>query len=205
VADLDVLRRWGDVGVGRKLAMRRAVIAGVTVLLAIVTSVSPCHGREPYENQWGPFTGTVVDAGTGQPIPGAVFTVIWVRWIPMIAERWEYFYDARVAVADEAGRFEIPRRFPALLGFLIDPVRLSCVAPGYAPYRDVGTQSVPIQAKLRPLNAEERRLAGSFDEQLVTIPHDRCLELEDAVNERRQRMRLPPVGLCSGNIDRVLQ
>ncbi len=177
--------------------MRRAVIAAVTVVLTTVTAAAPCQGREPYENQWGPFKGTVVDATTGQPIPGAVFTVIWVRRIPMIAESWQYFYDARVAVADESGRFEIPRRFPALLDF-IEPVRLSCIAPDYAPFRDVGAQDAPISLRLRRLSPDEIRLALFSDGHLGVISHDKASELEEVINQERKKMGLRPVHYPDG-------
>ncbi len=180
-------------GVDRRRATRRAAILVAAVTLVIVSAAARCQGREPYENQWGPFKGTVVDATTGQPVPGAVFTVIWVRQIPMIAEAWEYFYDARVAVADESGHFEIPRRFPALLSFLIQPVSLSCIAPDYAPFRDVGTQNAPISVRLRRLTTPEEMRSGFFDVSLQWIPDDMRPRLETGINESRTRMGLRPI------------
>ena len=85
--------------------MPRELIATFVGVLALLSAAARCQGREPFENQWGPFTGTVVDAATGQPIPGAVFTVLWIEEIPHIAHPSEKFFDARVAVADEQGQF----------------------------------------------------------------------------------------------------
>jgi hypothetical protein len=61
--------------------MRRWLIVVVLGVL-VLSEVGPCLGRPPSENQWGPLTGTVVDANTGQPIAGAVFTVMWIKEIP---------------------------------------------------------------------------------------------------------------------------
>ncbi len=174
--------------------MRARLIVTLVGAFAALSMAQPCLGRPPFENQWGPFTGTVVDAGTGQPIPGAVFTVIWIREIPHIAHASEKFFDARVAVADEQGRFEIPpRNRPILLWSSIKPPRLSCIAPEYAPFRDVGAQSAPVSVKLRRLSADEIRHALFVDVLLDNIPRDKAPELEKTINQKRKQMGLRPI------------
>ncbi len=182
--------------------MRRTRIVAAVILMAVVRAASPCLGRPPFENQWGPFTGTVVDAATGQPIPGAVFTVIWMKVIPFPFQGIERFFDARVAVADEHGHFDIPRRsWPFLLLGGVKTPYLSCVAPGYAPFQTVGAQNAPVSATMRALSAEKRRSVWSDDPVLGSIPKAKCSELEGPINQRRQQMRLPAIGFCSGNIE----
>jgi hypothetical protein len=184
--------------------MARTWMATTVTLLAVVTAVSLCSAGEPSENQWGPFTGTVVDANTKQPIPGAVFTVFWMKVTPFPFQGVEQFFDARVAVADEQGHFEIPRRSRPflILGGVKSPY-LSCVAPGYAPYQHVGAQNAPISVKLRPLTPEERRPGGrgSRDDALVTIPLEMGREFQKAVNLKRQQMRLPPIDFYTASVE----
>lgn len=82
----------------------------------------------------------------------------------------------------------------------VDTVSLSCVAPGYAPYMDVGTQDAPIAIRLRPLNDDERRRFASDDARLRLLG-SQCQDFERQINEKRQQMRLPEMGLCSSAVD----
>ena len=176
--------------------MRRGIVAA---LLALSTG-SQCLAGQPYENQWGPFNGTVVDASTGAPIPGAVFSVYWMADITYPFHSYERFFDARVEVANEEGRFEIPRRSPPILGMFVDTVSLSCVAPGYRPYMDVGTQNAPIAIRLSPLSDDERRRLASDDARL-NFPESMCHDFERQIDERRKQMHLSEMGLCSHAVD----
>ncbi len=179
--------------------MPRELIATFVGVLALPSAAPPCQGREPFENQWGPFTGTVVDEATGQPIPGAVFTVIWIEEIPCFFHSAEKFFDARVAVTDEQGHFEIPRRSPPFFfPARVKPPTLSCIDPEHAPFRDVGAQNAPIAVKLRRLNPEEKRLALFSDGHLGVIPDDEASELEKAINQTRERIGLRPVHFPDG-------
>jgi hypothetical protein len=169
-------------------------------LLALAMGAAPCPARQPFENQWGPFTGTVVDAATGQPIPGAVFTVIWVKEISFPFQAIERFFDARVAVADEHGRFEIPRRSrPFLFLGVVKPPYLSCIAPWHAPYQRVGAEDGPISVRLVPfLSAEDRKRVGSCGSFPGTIPHEKRLQFEQMINEKRRQMGLQPISFAAG-------
>ncbi len=175
--------------------MPRELIATFAGVLALLSAAPRCQGREPFENQWGPFTGTVVDEAAGQPIPAAVFTVNWIEEIPFIGHSAEQFFDARVAVADEQGHFEIPRRsapwfFPAR----VKPPNLSCIDPEHAPFQDVGAQNAPIAVKLRRLSSPEEIRLGLFSAaQLSLIPDDKRPELEEAINATRKRIGLRPI------------
>ena len=171
--------------------MGRRLTATLMGVLAALLQVGSCLADEPYKNQWGPFTGTVVDASTGQPIPGAVFTVLWLEDIPFPFEAIHRFFDARVAVTDEEGRFEVPERGrPFLFLGVIKGPALSCIAPEYAPFKHIGAQNAPISVKLRRLSPDEIRQALYEDAHLGTIPPDKASELERAINHIRKRMGL---------------
>ncbi len=179
----------------------RVVFGVLAALLALtmyaVTSQSPPH-------QWGPFSGQVIDAQTGKPIPGAVFVVLWMRTIPTPLHAGQQFYDARVGVADEAGHFEIPSRGrPLVLASLVDPPTLSCIAPGYEPYHGYGARDAPIGVKLRPLTAKEREPWRSWDPTLFGFPLGMSREFQKVINLKRQEMQLPSIDFYSGNIERV--
>lgn len=175
-------------------------IIGTVALL--VLSAAGSSAREPFENQWGPFTGTITDEVTGQPIPGAVFVVMWFRhnWAP-IAGAPDRFLDARIAVADEHGRFDIPRRSRPWNFWMVQTPGFESVAPGYAFHHDVGAQNAPMTVRLHRITPQERRRLWSDDPLLVMIPVDECSALETSINQRRQQLNLPAVGFCSGVLE----
>lgn len=162
--------------------------------------VSGCAQTAP--NQWGPFRGQVVDAETGTPIPGAVFVAIWIRMIPFPGHAIEKFDEARAAVADTEGRFELPRRGRPLFSGGIENVYLACVAPGYAPFVGGGVEPQPPMIRLRPLNAKELQYprTASFAPAISLISDDRRAQLDKEINAQRRAMKLPPVGFLAGGI-----
>ncbi len=89
--------------------------------------------------KWGPFRGQLVDVETGQPIAGAAVLVIWWKGILNPVQGAEKFYDAREAVSDAEGRFEVPRLRPPFFRLGILPPRLTYFAPGYKPVAEVVT------------------------------------------------------------------
>ncbi len=61
----------------------------------------------------GSYHGTVVDAETGEPLAGAVITMIWCRYSIFAMDRVYYFHNAREAVADARGQFAVTA-FPGI-------------------------------------------------------------------------------------------
>ena len=171
----------------------------VTLILALLPIRSSlCRGDDESATQWGPFTGTVVDASTGQPIPGALFAVVWYEgsemFIPMPGHG-DRFFDARVAVADERGRFEIPRRHRA---FFAPRPDVGCASPGYKD-QIVRPQGGPTTVQLRPLTQEEKRKRhqnGWPVNNLALIPTEKWNDFERSINQRRAEMGLPAI--CFG-------
>jgi hypothetical protein len=57
--------------------MLRALLSVAALALGVGFNVPSGLAGEPYENQWGPFYGTVVEAESSRPVTGAVIVVIW--------------------------------------------------------------------------------------------------------------------------------
>jgi len=164
----------------------------------LVLLAATSRGSEALVNQWGPFKGQVVDAETAKPIPGAIFFAIWMRIIPTPIHAGEKFNDARFAVADSDGRFEIPRRTPPMFPSLVETVYLACVAPGYKPLDGTGVVPPPLILRLTRFQTteKERHLGGNgYSANIGLIPHDRRAEFERAINEKRHEVNLPPISL----------
>ena len=73
----------------------------VLVLLWVSTTPHPMYGADIYQ-------GRVVDEETGQPLAGAVVTVVWFRSPIVGMEGTRDFQSAQEAVADSDGKFYLP-------------------------------------------------------------------------------------------------
>lgn len=105
----------------------RSVSGAIACLFLVLVATAGCRSGP---EQWGPFRGRIVDAGTGAPIPDAHFMVSWERDHPNPVHWTQSFYDAQEAVTDADGRFEIPRE-RRLFTLLVSGPRFSAFAPGY--------------------------------------------------------------------------
>ena len=155
-------------------------------------SLPPFHFR-----RWGPFEGTVVDAESGKPIPGAIVVAVWIRLIPFPVQDREWFNDARLAVTDRDGHFEIPRRTLPFLPFLVPPPVLLCAAPGYQDYQYVGKRNAPITIQLQPLSPGGWQ--RSYSLVLDFIPFGMHKEFENIINLKRREMGLSSTQLETGS------
>ncbi len=149
--------------------------------------------------KWGPFRGQVVDVETGQPVAGAAVLMSWWRVIPNPAGGTEQFYDAREAVTDAQGRFEVPRRRPPVFRFGILPPKFTVFAPGYV---HVGTVVTPPGGEffVAPTVVQMRRLKTrkEREEHLAffppAIPYEKMPKLVEAVNCESRSLGLKPIG-----------
>ncbi len=153
-----------------------------------------------HDPTWGPFRGRIVDADTGQPIPGAVAIVVWLQNLPSPVHGRLTYFDARAAVAGPDGAFEIPRRSRPLWSARIDPPRFDYTAPGYVVWRLGHATQRPGVVEMKSvatLAGDDRfRLPGTGHAGLIPLEDQR--RLLDTVNEARERMGLHPLTSLRG-------
>lgn len=128
----------------------------------------------------GPYKGKVVDEETNQPIEGVAVVAVWYL------ERYgggagpiAKFLDAKEAVTDKNGEFEIPSMFnfhwwPFAA---LDEPNLIVFKPGYRSYKDYNYgphERVVIQLP-KATTKKQRMDASSFD-MCETMNDDRCMK-----------------------------
>jgi len=168
----------------------------VVLLLLLLLGLG---GPAAAEEKWGPFRGKIVDAETGQPIPGAVVLMIWYKLVYAVVQTNMEFYDAREAVSGPDGTFEIPRLSPPFFSFRIYRPSWTLFASGYEVQRVVVTPPTG-QALVDPTVIEMRRLKTR--EELVQksrarpgeVPDDRIPEFIRAINIERKMLGWDPIG-----------
>ncbi len=167
---------------------------GLLVCLALVLGLSWSGGAAAQE-KWGPFRGQLVDVETGQPIAGAAVLVIWWKGILNPVQGAEKFYDAREAVSDAQGRFEVPRRRPPFFRLGILPPQLTYFAPGYKPVAEVVTPPdgqpfvAPTVVQMRRLKTRQELLEKSRARP-AGVPLEKMTELTKAVNTESRMLGL---------------
>lgn len=78
-----------------------------------------------------PFSGTVTDVETGEPIPGAIVVAKWSGDKPGPFDAESICYHVESAVSDENGRFKIPGWWGDRLGIMGNEVFTRAYKPGY--------------------------------------------------------------------------
>lgn len=172
----------------RKLIL---LIVGLTgLLLGFVPEASALE-------KWGPFRGQIVDGETGVPIAGAAVLVIWRENVPNPVQGASKFYDAREAVTDGEGRFEVPRLSPPFFSFRIERPNITYFAPGYAPDREVVTppEGEPFVA---PTVVQMQRLKTKDElwrkrRSRPYIPEEKMVGFIRAINVERKMLGLEPI------------
>lgn len=131
---------------------------GALALALIAISASWLRGQD----QWGPFSGQLVDEETGAPIAGANVMVSWDRRLPTpTGDGGRSFLYAAESVTDNEGRFELTGRPPFWELFATRP-GFGYFAPAYLPIgRAVTPGGVPFVdptvVTMRPLKTREER------------------------------------------------
>lgn len=166
-------------------------------LLGVVTAVaftSEAGARE----KWGPFRGRVVDLETGQPIAGAVILVVWWEAVfSPLGHPTEKFYDAREAVTDAEGRFEVPRLSVPFWELGIQAPQITIFAPGYVWQATLvtppdGQEFVdPTVVEMRRLRTREERIHNLY-RYPPSIPDYKMLRLLEAISKERVSLGLKP-------------
>lgn len=174
---------------------RQTMILPVMALLALLFAAAPWGSAVAADEKWGPFRGRIIDIDTGQPIAGAVAIAVWLQNIPTPVHGNLDYHDARVAVTDANGEFEIPRLPPPFFSARIEMPRFDYSAPGYVLWNPEAVWRRPGVAHMRKLatlrHEEQFRVRGTG--QAGMIPLEKETELLAAVNAERRRMGLRPM------------
>jgi hypothetical protein len=175
--------------------MLKAVVMGIVVGTAI--GLVSANAAQPNR---GAFTGTIVDAATGKPIPGAACIAIWEFERDTESEDIpRTVLVAGAGVADAQGRYTIPEQ-PVPDGYSdrTAPPILDCSAPGYSN----GGGEVRMTIRLTAL-ANDTQAAGRVDPLLRLLPSETCAAAVTSINVSRAAMRLPRVDICPDPADKA--
>ncbi len=157
---------------GWRWLRRLAISVAVVGLLVIV------GGWLRGQDQWGPFSGQLVDEETGAPIAGAHVMASWDRRLPTpTGDGGRSFLDAVETVTDGEGRFELGGRPRYWELFATRPV-VRVFAPGYIAWGQEVTPPDgvpfvdPTVIKMRQLRTREERC---LPENRAGVPlHDKA-------------------------------
>jgi hypothetical protein len=170
-----------------------ALAAALTLTLLVSSQASSVE-------KFGPFRGQLVDVETGQPIAGAAILVIWWEAIfSPVGHPTERFYDAREAVTDAEGRFDIPRLSVPFWKLGIQAGQVLYFAVGYEPHGKVVTPpdgqpfAAPTVVQMRRLKTREELLQKSRGYR-SQIPAEKMREFLKAINIERRMLGLEPEG-----------
>jgi hypothetical protein len=158
----------------------------------------------------GVLRGTITDAETGRPIPGAVFVVQWTKRFSLLNVGPQHLHRLEEAATDEDGHFEIN----AGPGLNLNPFRwvnrwdVCAYAPGYYLWPNYYPGAYKVAAEhlsgadgsatalsidLRPIESPSRAKDEAHLPLLLhhDAPRSRIPLLVRAVNGERRRFGLP--------------
>jgi hypothetical protein len=178
----------------RKLLIAAGVLGGL-LLLALGGLRALSRAQTPHG--WGPIRGQFVDAETGQPLQGVAVLMVWWKEEGLFQSH-RRFYDAREAVSDAQGRFEVPGIWVPLWRPGVQPGQSHFFAPGYAydsrvvtppggvPYED------PTVVKMRRLKTRYERIENQR-RYPPSIPAHKMPLLLEALNWERAALGFEPI------------
>jgi hypothetical protein len=83
----------------------------------------------------GPYSGTVIDSQTGEPIEGASVLFFWGKRVPTPIEAYSEVFEARLVYTGGKGTYHIPRILPNLgLQGVLESTNIIIYQPGYQAY-----------------------------------------------------------------------
>ena len=181
---------------------RSAALVG-GLLAGCVASVEGQPWERYLQRYHGPYRGRVIDAGTKQPLAGAVVVAIWDRRKVQLFNATTVFYEAREVLTDANGEFilhaeDIEGSAPSQT---LRP-RFVIFLPGYGPYPAFQSplQGVTGQnfegagatVELPRLKSREERVrvVGSLP---PSVPDERIPHLIRLMNLERVSLGLQPV------------
>ncbi|MGH7310539.1 MAG: hypothetical protein ACREK6_17780 [Candidatus Rokuibacteriota bacterium] len=163
-----------------------------------LTLLSVALDRADAAEKWGPFHGRIVDAETGEAIPGVAVLVVWWEHVPNPVQGQRRFFDARETVTDADGRFTTPRLSPPFFGFRILPADIALFAPGYVEQSErvtpPGGQPFvdPTEIRLRRLRSRAE-LDKKSRARPGGVPDDKMPGYLRSINIERAMLGLGPI------------
>ena len=183
-------------GVGMRRGERGRIGGGIAAgLLAVMLSLA-AGGPAAAGEKWGPFRGRLVDVETGQGIAGGVVLAVWDRAYPTLAGTVSEFYEAREAVSNADGHFEMPRLDPPFFSLNVRAPSFTIFAPGYGGVRWVVTPEGgdpfvdPTVIEMRQLKTRDARMKMLQQADSASAPAEKRCGLTEAVNKERARLGL---------------
>jgi hypothetical protein len=172
----------------------RLLVIGFLLFSLATLAVAFSHQRD----YWGPFRGRVVDADTGEPVAGAVMLVVWTEayGLGLLETR---FHDAKEAVSDKDGRWEVPRLEDSRIRITVLWPEFHMFVPGYELKEDIVTPPSSDRVYLDDTVTTVRRIKTRAE--LVrksrgrpsVVPADRLPETTAAVNRERAMLGYDPL------------
>jgi hypothetical protein len=164
------------------------------LVLFAVLAIGCQNGRDVR----GPFEGQIVDAADGKPIEGAVVVVVWTHLMNYF-EGGRREVDAREAITDAEGRWQIPERPTPLWEGGIAGVRrrFYVFASGYEVQDPAGTprdQYAPRESTvttMRRLTTREERCKAAYASAALPAlrSHAQIRRYADAVTSEREALQ----------------
>ncbi|OGK96537.1 MAG: hypothetical protein A3E31_04930 [Candidatus Rokubacteria bacterium RIFCSPHIGHO2_12_FULL_73_22] len=181
----------------------RSIVIAITALSLGCVAAGPGTAQDWKQSllageRWGPFRGQFVDAETGKPLPGVAVLLTWWKEVPVIVQINTEFYDAREAVSDANGRFEVPRLTPPFFSSRIRQPQIRYFLAGYRAVSEVVTPpdaqpfAAPTVVRMRHLQTTKERLENQRRFP-PPIPAEKMPRFLETLNEERRQLGLAPI------------
>jgi len=80
----------------------------------------------------GPYSGTVIDSQTGEPIEGASVLFFWEKLVPTPMKAYSEVCEAKLVYTNKKGTYDIPRILPNVgLQGVLESTNIIIYQPGY--------------------------------------------------------------------------
>jgi hypothetical protein len=181
--------------------MRHSGIVGSLCLSVVFFTTTSCSAASS-QAKYGPYRGQIVDAETNKPIAGAAVIAIWWEAVFNPVQGKQEFYDAKEAVTDAEGRFEISRLDVPIGKLGVQPGQITYFAPGYIPVQRIVTPPdgevfvAPTVLKMRKLNTRAE-LSNKSRSTPGGVPLEKMREFTKAINRERAMLGMPPLPIIS--------
>jgi hypothetical protein len=146
-----------------------------------------------------------VDADTGQPIPGGLAYVIWLKVTLTPVQSRQEFHAVQFAVSNHLGEYEIPvlENPPLFPGWYDGPLHSFAVA-GHQRIETIETSEDKAYTvtRWRPFSRipEMERNYATSGLYTAFIPEHKAREMLERVNAARKQLRLPPFRTLRGGL-----